>query len=250
MSLSEQTLKAQYDLGNYCRTGNLSDIPGINKKHVKHYRRLVFNVVKNTMMQAYPIAAQVLEKEAFTELIHVFFSNYKPNTPKIWQLPGEFYEYAIEADFSNKTGKKWLNDLLFFEWTEIEVHTMPDIQPPQYKKNGNILNDVLVVNPESRLIELDYPVHIMNVEECEKNKAKYYLLISRDPDTGHVNFFNLPLFHAWIYEKISIEQVNMIQLVPEIKSVFGFKEDKKILENTTRFISDLIRKKAIYGFRK
>ncbi len=64
MNLQKPTAKAQNQLGEYCRTGVNQNIPGVIENRLHHYRRLVFNVVKNTMHQAYPLMLQVLgEKE-------------------------------------------------------------------------------------------------------------------------------------------------------------------------------------------
>ncbi len=248
MKLQEQTTSAQNNLGIYCRTGKIREIPGINKNRIHHYRRLVFNVVKNTMKQAYPLTLQVMGEEKFTALVHDFFSNHKAQTPQIWKLPNEFYEYALESDFRKKTGKLWLNDLLLFEWIEIEVHTMPDIVSPEFNETGNIMEDILITNPESRLIQLNYPVHIMNVVDAEKNEGNYFVLVSRQKNTGNVNFFNLSLFHAWVYEKITTEKLSVKKLIPQVKVMFGFENEKKLISNLSHFISDLKNKQAILGF--
>lgn len=202
------------------------------------------------MHQAYPIALQVLGEKEFTSLIHDFFSHHKPQTPQVWKLPGEFYEYALSANFKDKTGKIWLNDLLLFEWIEIEVHTMPDIELPEFGSKGNILEDVLLSNPESRLIQLDYPVHLMNVREAEKNKGNYFVLLSRDPETGKVIFFNLPILYAWIYEKIINEQISIKEILPNLKEIFGIRDDEKLLANISAFINDLKTRHAFIGFIK
>ena len=43
--------------------------------------------------------------------------------------------------------KPYLEDLLYFEWMEIEVHTMPDKPYPDYQSRGNIFMDRLALNP-------------------------------------------------------------------------------------------------------
>ena len=48
MLLTEHTKQVQLDLAEYCRTGEYKPLPGITANRVEHYRRLVFNVVKNT----------------------------------------------------------------------------------------------------------------------------------------------------------------------------------------------------------
>ena len=102
MNLLKQTYDIQESLGDYCKTGIERDIPGITSNRIHHYRRLVFNAVRNTIEQAYPISLQVLGEEEFGNMIHDFFSNHNCRTPQIWKLPGEFYEYALKQDFVSK----------------------------------------------------------------------------------------------------------------------------------------------------
>lgn len=250
MKLLQKTGEIQHLVGNYCRTGEEQKIPGITKNRIHHYRRLVFNVIKNTMKQAYPLTLQVLGEEEFIKLVDAFFQNHDPQTPQVWKLPREFFDYALEADFSAKTGKIWLHDLLLFEWIEIEVHTMPDVETPEHVKTGNIFDDPLLCNPESRLIQLNYPVHLKNVKEAENLKGNYFVLISRDPDTGNVNFFNLSLLHAWVYENIATHDISIQDLMPQIKLHFGIQDEERFKKNLESYISDLLVKKAILGFKK
>ena len=250
MNLQKPTAKAQNQLGEYCRTGVNKNIPGVIEKRLHHYRRLVFNVVKNTMHQAYPLTLQVLGEKKFNGMIHDFFSHHKSKTPQVWKLPGEFYEYALNTDFKEKTAKKWLNDLLLFEWIEIEVHTMPDKDIPEFNPEGNIMEDILLSNPESRMIQLEYPVHLMGVKEAEKNKGSYFVLVTRDPGTGKVNFFNLSVLHTWIYEKITYERINIKKILHQIPHVFGIQKNEKLIVNISAFLTDLLERKAFIGFAK
>lgn len=249
MKLLEETTKAQFDLGQYCRTGKEISIKGVNQERVKHYRRLVYNVVRNTMDQAYPLASQILGEDRWNSLVHDFLINHDCQTPKIWLLPLEFYEYIRDHNYSKSLDLLWLNDLLYFEWIEIEVHVMPDEKMPDAKRKGDLLNDVLVINPEFRLIRLDYPIHQFNIDEAIKKKSNYFVLAARDPDKGHVNFFNLSLLHTWIIENLLQENVSIKSLYPKINQIFGIDSETMLTENLNGFLINLFSKKFILGFK-
>ena len=55
MNLREGNTEIQKPLGEYCRTGVELKIPGVTPGRVHHYRRLVYNVVRDTLDTAYPI---------------------------------------------------------------------------------------------------------------------------------------------------------------------------------------------------
>ncbi len=247
MNLLKETYNIQESLGNYCKTGIEEDIPGITKNRVHHYRRLVYNAVRNTLEQAYPISLQVLGEEEFGKMIHDFFSNHNCKTPQIWKLPEEFYEYALKENFNEKYQHPWMHDMLLFEWIEIEVHTMPDITPPEYGIIKDILSERLIINSEYRLIKLEYPVHSKTVEQLLSNKGDYFVLISRDPVEGKVLFFNLSILHTWIFERIASGEKTVRSLFKEINEIFGVESETVLAQNLNAFLKDLHEKGVILG---
>lgn len=247
MNLLQQTYEIQENLGLYCKTGIDQNLPGITENRLHHYRRLVFNVVKNTLEQAYPIALQVLGEKQFRELIHDFFSNHDCRSPQIWKLPGEFYEYSLENKTAEKINSPWLNDLLLFEWTEIEVHTMPDAEIPKAGDITSYLDDVLLINPEYRLIQMEYPAHLVKADKLEDNKGKYFVLISRDPKEGKVMFFNLSILHTWVFERIANQKISVRSLFSDINSIFGIDSETILAENLESFLKDLHLKQVVLG---
>lgn len=246
MKLMTPTSNIQVKLGRYCRTGIDADLPGVTPGRIHHYRRLVFNVVYNTMEQAYPLTHQVFGTDKFREMVHEFFSVHDCQSPQIWKLPGEFYEYALEQNLALRYDSPWLHDLLLFEWVEIEVHTMPDQDiPVKGEITGDPLNKILRINPEFRLIRMEYPVHLMNIGLVADNKGSYFVLVCREPDSGHVNFFNLSILHAFVFEQISGTERTIRSLYPEINRLFGIESEKMLDESLRRFTEDLIKKQVI-----
>lgn len=84
MHLLSETFEAQSLLADYCRTGIRPEITGTNK-NITRYRELVYNVVFDTLENAYPIAFQFIGEEKWHELVHDFFSNHKAQTPQVWK---------------------------------------------------------------------------------------------------------------------------------------------------------------------
>lgn len=247
MKLQQETNDIQEKLGSYCRTGTETELPGVYNDKLHHYRRLVYNAVKNTMVQAYPITYQVLEEKGFDPIVRKFFAENPCKTPQIWKLPGEFYEWAVTSGISGELQLPWLDDLLLFEWIELDIHTMEDMEIPMANEITNLFTDHLVFNPEFKLIRLNYPVHLFNVKEAAKRRSSYFVMVSRHPDSGKVFFFNLSFIHVWVIEKLSVERISLEDLIPQIHQNFGI-ENEIILRNNLRAIfSDLVRKKVVLG---
>ncbi len=248
MKLREDTERIQNLLGDYCRTGVEQDIPGITPGRLHHYRRLVYNVVRNTMDTAFPISLAALGEEQWDELVQDFFSKERPQTPQIWKLPFEFYKYHSNQDTGTRIHKPYLDDLLYFEWIEIEIHTMPDRTVPEHSKTGNIFLDILAFNPEYEIIRLDYPVHMHPAGQTMELKGEYFVLVFRSPETGHVQFLDLSGLNTYILTRLAEERVPLNDLKGDIARMAGIESGKYLDDSLSTFIGDLIEKKLILGF--
>ncbi|MCF8303709.1 MAG: putative DNA-binding domain-containing protein [Bacteroidales bacterium] len=249
MKLKPETVRIQHNFATYCRSGISKSIPGTRQNRIHHYRRLVFNVVKSTMKQAFPITHHLLGTKEWDELIHNFFEEHDCQAPQIWKLPYELLEYAEEISLAEKLNRPYLNDLLLFEWTEIEVHTMPDEEKPEFCPTGQMLEDPLVMNPEYRLIRLDYPVHIYSASEVTAKKGNYFVLVFRDLESGKVNFMNLSVLHAYLFEKAAIDEKNLLESIEEAAEIFHINNWKQLLKNSLKLFHEFKRQKALLGFK-
>jgi len=246
--LLPETKDIQTKLGNYTRTGILPEIPGIHTGHVKHYRRLVFNVIKNNIFKAFPIAAKVIGKEQFTGMIDEFFRTHNAKTSQVWLLPGEFYEFAMANNWNTKFDMPWLTDLLLFEWIEIKVHTMPDGSRPNTQITGGILTTKLAINPDFELISLSYPVHILPVKKAASKKGVYYLLIFRNPDSGKVHFVNLSILHAILIKNLANNKETLDKILPKLAKKFNISDNFQLQSVIVSFIKDLLNQQFVLGF--
>lgn len=248
MHLNSDTQNIQTKFATYCRTGKYAAIEGVNESRAAHYRRLVFNNIKNVLSQAYPITVEWLPKEDWLMLVNSFFEHHDSKTPKIWQMPCEFMEYVVSKGFSEKMNKPALNDLLLFEWIEIEVHTMADVDVIPYVINGDYLNDTLVLAPEYSLQKLEYPVHILNADQAFQWKGDWFIYVFRDHETGVVQFLNISVLHTFILEKLYEKPQAISEILPYITSIFGLTDMENVKRHLTSFISDLHKKGAVMGF--
>ena len=69
MQLLETTRQHQSNLALYCRSGKLTEIPGINKDNIIQYRRLVYNVVDDMLQNAYPLTYQTLTVKEWNNVV-------------------------------------------------------------------------------------------------------------------------------------------------------------------------------------
>lgn len=247
--LLPETKTIQNKLGEYCRTGEMPDIPGIHKTHIRHYRRLIFNVVSNNIRKAFPIAERMLGARKLREMTDEFLRNHDPRTNQVWKLPGEFYSYALEAKWNERFGLPWLNDLLSFEWAELRIFTMADNPVPEHRKEGDLLSDPVIFNPDFEILELAYPVHLYALDKTEENKGRFFVLIFRDLDEGKVHFIHLSNFFAFLLLRLTEKDTMTSAVVlAEAVEVFHITEPDKYYHAAQEFLSDLKKQGFLLGF--
>ena len=175
--LKDKTYQLQSAMSDYVRNGEKVDLPVDSDMRLGQYRRLVFNVVKGTLEQAYPIAARHLGQEVWADLIHKFFANHACQHPQVWRMPKELMDFVADQNYPEKLDLPHLPDLLRLEWLEIEVHSMPDLEIKPFGQIGDLMNTALYFNPHFRLEKFNYPVHKIHEINPAENPGEYFILI-------------------------------------------------------------------------
>ncbi len=250
MLLKTETYQHQKTLAEYCRNGKEITLPGAITERLPHYRRLVFNIVNDSLESAFPIAFKYVERVHWNEMVVDFFSNHKCTDPQVWRMPFEFYGYVVEKEFHEKYSLPWLNDLLYFEWLEVELYMMEDIQYPLYKDSENWLGKLVAVNPEHKLIKLKYPIHKMNPKKAKENKGDHFLLLFRQKDSGKVQFVGLSTLYVFILENIFIGTKKLDEILNDVLYFFGINDMELLQKNTHSFLTDLKSKGFVLGIYK
>jgi hypothetical protein len=247
MLLKTETYNQQSKLTQYCRDGNEVAILGTKPERLPNYRRLVFNVVKDALETTYPISYKYIETEIWDEMVYNFFSLHKCQDPQVWRMPEEFYLFCKSEKYSEIYQLPFLNDLLNFEWLEVEIYMMEDIPYPDFIDSENWLNKNIAVNPEHRIIKLEYPVHLEKPFEAANKKGDYFLLLYRQKETGRVQFTNLSVLFTFLLENIIPGEKTLEQIFIDIIYIFGINDLALLQAETFKFLKDLKTRGFILG---
>jgi hypothetical protein len=245
--LKEDTHAQQSKLAEYCKTGVKPDLIGVIDENLHHYRRLVFNIGIDTIETAYPITYRFLPDEIWDKLVYDFYAEHKCKTPQVWRMPLEFYEYCVEKDLQTKLNHPFLNDLLYFEWLEMEVHTMDDLPYPSFTTKGDWLNNSLALNPEHRLVKFTYPVHVLAATELHGKAGDYFLLMYREKESGRVQCMDISILYAYILEQLQ-NGVTLQAILTEADTLFQINNFEMLKEHALNFVNDLKQREFILGF--
>ncbi|MFL9832816.1 HvfC/BufC N-terminal domain-containing protein [Chryseobacterium terrae] len=242
-----KTFMLQTELGNYCRTG-LDEPKTTIQELTFQYRRLVFNVIEDTLTMAFPLTQELIGKKRWKKMVDFFFKNHKCETPQVWKLPKEFTDFYNGNLFPFKKQFDELSTLLQYEWIETEVFMMED-EPIQYfEKERKNLDDLLVPNPEIRILPILYPYHLKKISEISKeDKGQYFVSIHRDFYSKRIHFLDLSYPYVESLIKINAEKVSSNDLY-QILAKFHDDADK-VKEYAEEFIAFSLDKNIILGFQ-
>lgn len=248
--LSDHTESLQNRFAEYCRTGQNVVIPGTSGERMKHYRRLSFNAVNNALEQAFPITLEFLTEQEWLDLVDSFFANHTSTTPLLWQMPFEFFSYVNDNDISLKETYPFLTELLYFEWLEIEVHTMEDVDLPEGTEAKEEVEDAdfIVLNPEHRLVQMKYPLHLTALKKALQKPGTYYVFIYREPESGNVKFLDLSPLYAYAFSLLAEQPLTKETLIKECSEQFQLDQNGKLKKYLNEFIRDMVKHQAVSGF--
>jgi len=210
----------------------------------------VFNVIDDTLRSAFPLTVDLFSEEEWETTTRRFFASHRCNSYSVWKMPFEFYQYILSSEEELLNKFPFLEELLLFEWTEIEIHMMEDKAFPEISITGDFENDMIAINPEFKILQMKYSVHLKNPNEItETDEGAYFVLIFRQPGTGNVQFTDISYFFFWLIQKIINEQKLLTDLLGEAEQTFGV-ERSILLTNTIPFLRELQQNKFILGFQK
>jgi len=247
MLLKTETYKQQSNLAQFCRDGKEVAILNAKPERLSHYRRLIFNVVKDALETTYPISFKYIESQTWDEIVYNFFSLHKCNDPQVWRMPFEFFEFCKSEKYADKYKLPFLNDLLYFEWLEVEIYMMEDLEYPEFENSKNLLPEKIAVNPEHKIIKLEYPVHLKNPIDAVNIKGDYFLLIYREKESGRVQFVNLSVLYTFLIENIVMAEKTLEEIFSDILYIFGINDLEMLQTESFKFLDDLKTRGFILG---
>lgn len=247
--LGKETKEIQSQLADYCRTGELCDIEGAVTDRLHNYRRLVSNIIEDALQTAYPITYNVLGDEEWNDLVYDFIKIHKPSNPQLWKMPFDLYDFVQQSEYHIKINKPYLLDLLLFEWLEIQVHVMADLEIALSKPfNGDVSNKI-VVNPHFEVLKLEYPVFKVKGDDNIAQKGNYIVLVYRMMDSGSVQFIEFSPFLYAIFLRLSTGYT-ITDSLNEVLSENNIPFEESMLTKISGFISSLQEKGLVLGSLK
>lgn len=219
-SLKAETKKQQQLLAEYCRTGNIPEGLLAKSDRLHHYRRLVYNVIYDTLSSAYPITKAYLGKEKWKLLVDDFFKNFPNQNAQIWRMPYGLFEYLNDYPNPHSEAQPFLAELVYFEWLEIELYAEKDVE---LKKEFSTLESVNL-NPHHRIIQLNYPFHALSVEEAIKAPKASFIVLFRNLENYKIEFSEVSILIAQVLEALPENEFDFLHSMRKTAAQYNITE--------------------------
>ena len=246
--LKQETKDIQENLADFCRTNEKRELTGVREDRLHHYRRLIYNIIDDAIASAYPIARKQFDDVQWEEMMNEFIIEHPCANNQLFRMPGEFIEFALSKEYAKKYAIPFLIDLLLFEWAEVEVHTMPDISFPALETKVHLTNDVLYLNPYIKLLNLNYPIHLLKQQDVLKEE-NCYMLVYRE-ENGTVQYMQLSTILFSIISAITEHKLSIIDLLHGELESLNEQQRTEILEGISNSFEDLQNKGVVLGTEK
>lgn len=202
------------------------------------YHDLIKNNIEGTLIKGFPLAHALLSQEQWQTVVEDFFLNGHSTSPFLWKLPKAFLSFVKKKKYQKRWNIPFLDELLHFEWIEIELFMQKDI-PLKLKK------DLLYLNPEGKLLHYNYPVFEKLSIENPPPAGSYTLFGYRHPDTCQVHFISLSPLFALALQQLSLTPMRGEDLITQVAAPFGAPFLSNALEASRPFFQDLLAQKAL-----
>ena len=234
---AKKTEQIQDELALYCRQHEVSSIPGVREDRLDHYRRLMYNIMEDALVSAYPICRSILVDSQWYSLVDDFVRNHGCKHPQLFRMPEELIEFVRANDYTEKLQIPYLIDLLLFEWIEIEVHTMPDHEV-ELKSNEDLWGSSIVFSPYMKLIQLDYPVHLLKNQVDSFREGEYFYLVYRE-QSGTVQYLTINHFSFKMLQSLMNSSVSLELLLENIRDSYDKEVYAEVKKQSLEFLTKL-----------
>ena len=248
MYLSNYTETQQSNFASFCKTNILQPIDGLTENRIHHYRRLIYAVIDDSLRSAFPLTENLLTEDDWKFLVDEFVAKHSSQSPQVWQMPYEFYQFIVKNEFKAKIIYPHLVDLLLFEWKEVELYMMEDLNE-EIKNLSSEYNSAsrILINKEYEILQLDFPVHLKSPAEISKeDSGKYFVLIFRAKD--RVWFYDIAPVFVWLISELENGDNPLSQIIEDAAQLNSTVEKEIIKQNFLKFIKTMHSKGFVLGF--
>lgn len=213
--------KLESDIQNRFFDNLINQEDKFSKTPIEVYQKLVFMRFQEVIKNSLPLFVGQIDEDEFDTFVKAFMKD-TPTTPLVWEAPKYFRKFLKKNKLLGK--RKYLYELLDYDWIEIEIY-MKEYYLKKQKKF--LYKENYTLSPSARIKRFKYDI----IGNDYESKRENFLVVYYDFETHDVIFREI---NQLIY--VLIQRLNKKQSIGEVLKVLckendiDFKEAKELLK--------------------
>lgn len=227
---------------------------GIEARRMKVYQDLFYNNIEGFCSNGFPVLRSLTSDEKWYRMVRGFFTEYRAESPYFVEIAKEFLTYLLEQREPEADDFPFMPELAHWEWMEVEtVSAKVDILAIPHDRNGDLMNEAVVVSPLAHSLVYEYPVHRIGQSYVpqELPEIPTFLLISRNRrheldfmEANSMTYRLLDIFLEHLQEK---QEVTGRQALEQLIEETQFPQPEQLLNGGQQILTSLLERDIILG---
>lgn len=132
---------------------------GVPAKRMRVYEELLFDNLEGFLLACFPITRQLLGARVWRRTLRRFFAEHRCRSPLFRDIPGEFLMWIEPLAGELFPRHPYLYEFMHYEWVELAVSVDDARREADVVPQGDLLEEIPVLDPVARLVRYRYPVH-------------------------------------------------------------------------------------------
>jgi len=245
----------QFEFSRNLRNPSKAKAPeGIEARRMKVYQELFYNNIEGFCSNSFPVLRSITSDDKWHRMVRNFFTDYRADSPYFVEISKEFLNYLTEHRESEADDYPFLLELAHWEWMEVEtMSAKEDILKVPHERNGDLLNEAVVVSPLAHSLAYEYPVHKIGSNYLPENAPEMptFLLICRNRqhkvDFMEANSMTYRLLEIFLEYQQNERHVTGLEALKQLIDETGFANPEQILNGGQQILGSLLERDIILG---
>ncbi|WP_223670491.1 HvfC family RiPP maturation protein [Kangiella shandongensis] len=245
----------QYEFSRNLRNPAQNKAPhNIEARRMKVYQELFYNNVENFCRNSFPVLHSITTEEKWHRMVRSFFTEHRAESPYFIDISKEFLKYLGESRQPEADDWPFMLELAHWEWMEIYiVSAKANVLEVAHDRNGDLMNEPVVVSPLAQSLVYEYPVHRIGKSYLpeEPPQQPTFLLISRNRqhkvDFMEGNSMTYRLLEVFIEHAEKGRQVTGKEALEQLIEETQFPNPERLLNGGRQILTSLLERDILLG---
>ena len=241
----------QIEFAAHIRNPQVNERPSdVEARRMQIYLDLFFNNIQNFLASAFPVSKSLLGDTAWLALVREFVHLHPSESPYFLQISEEFLTFLDHRGLVDLP--PFMLELCHYEWVELCLDVASDdviAQLPTYATEGD-LTQRLVLNPHSRALVYQYPVHEIGPDHIPESAPQIptYLVVYRTRSLAVRFLVSNPVTHRLLELLATMPATAAYDTIHEELVAAGRAVDvANVRDQGASIVRSLVRKGIILG---